>query len=84
MLIRTAYATLQGDDDSNGEQRFLKSTDAGAALDPQSEGGVDNTNAGKDWKPSSLAPPANKIRTRAADGTPMIYVHWNGSSNLWP
>jgi photosystem II stability/assembly factor-like uncharacterized protein len=36
-------------------------------------GGFETNDGGKSWKPSSLAPKANKIRTRAADGTPMVY-----------
>lgn len=39
-----------------------------------SVGGFETDDGGKSWKPSSLAPKANKIRTRAADGTPMIYA----------
>jgi photosystem II stability/assembly factor-like uncharacterized protein len=37
-------------------------------------GGFETRNGGKTWSPSTLAPKANKIRTRAADGTPMIYA----------
>lgn len=37
-------------------------------------GGFETDDGGKSWKPSSLAPKANKIRLRAADGTPMIYA----------
>jgi photosystem II stability/assembly factor-like uncharacterized protein len=37
-------------------------------------GGFETSDGGRSWKPSSLAPKANKIRTRAADGTPMIYA----------
>ena len=37
-------------------------------------GGFETNDGGKSWRPSSLAPKANKIRTRAADGTPMIYA----------
>ena len=37
-------------------------------------GGFETTDGGKSWTPSSIAPKANKIRTRAADGTPMIYA----------
>jgi photosystem II stability/assembly factor-like uncharacterized protein len=37
-------------------------------------GGFETTDGGKSWKPSTLAPKANKIRTHAADGTPMIYA----------
>jgi photosystem II stability/assembly factor-like uncharacterized protein len=96
---RIAYATLQSDDDSNSQQRFLKSTDAGAhwrelplVRNPKAQefgigfvgarhgwigtaaGGFETTNGGKDWNASSLAPKANKIRTRAVDGTSMIYA----------
>lgn len=39
-----------------------------------SVGGFETTDGGKSWGPSTLAPKANKIRTRAADGTPMIYA----------
>jgi photosystem II stability/assembly factor-like uncharacterized protein len=39
-----------------------------------SVGGFETNDGGKSWKPSRLAPKANKIRTRAADGTPMIYA----------
>ena len=37
-------------------------------------GGFETSDGGKTWKPSALAPRANKIRVRAADGTPMIYA----------
>ena len=37
-------------------------------------GGFETNDGGKSWRPSSLAPTANKIRTRAADGTPMVYA----------
>ena len=37
-------------------------------------GGFETSDGGKSWRQSSLAPKANKIRTRAADGTPMIYA----------
>lgn len=37
-------------------------------------GGYETNDGGKSWKPASLAPKANKIRTRAADGTPMVYA----------
>lgn len=37
-------------------------------------GGFETDDGGKNWRPSTLAPKANKIRTRAADGTPMIYA----------
>jgi photosystem II stability/assembly factor-like uncharacterized protein len=39
-----------------------------------SAGGFETTDGGKSWKPSALAPKANKIRMHAADGTPMIYA----------
>jgi hypothetical protein len=37
-------------------------------------GGFETSDGGKSWRPSTLAPKANKIRVRAADGTPMIYA----------
>ncbi len=37
-------------------------------------GGFETSDGGKSWRPSNLAPKANKIRVRAADGTPMIYA----------
>lgn len=37
-------------------------------------GGFETNDGGQTWRPSSLAPKANKIRLRAADGTPMIYA----------
>jgi photosystem II stability/assembly factor-like uncharacterized protein len=37
-------------------------------------GGFETRDGGKTWTPSTLAPQANKIRMRAADGTPMIYA----------
>jgi photosystem II stability/assembly factor-like uncharacterized protein len=37
-------------------------------------GGFETRDGGKTWKVSTLAPRANKIRTRAADGTPMAYA----------
>jgi photosystem II stability/assembly factor-like uncharacterized protein len=37
-------------------------------------GSFETSNGGKTWTPSRLAPKANKIRTRAADGTPMLYA----------
>ena len=39
-----------------------------------SVGGFETNDGGKSWTPSSLAPKANKIRIRAADGTSMIYA----------
>jgi len=39
-----------------------------------SVGGFETSDGGRSWKPSDLAPKANKIRVRAADGTPMIYA----------
>jgi photosystem II stability/assembly factor-like uncharacterized protein len=37
-------------------------------------GGFETRNGGKDWMRVALAPKANKIRTKAVDGTPMIYA----------
>jgi len=37
-------------------------------------GGFETRDGGRTWRPSTLAPKANKIRLRAADGTPMIYA----------
>jgi photosystem II stability/assembly factor-like uncharacterized protein len=37
-------------------------------------GGFETNDGGSSWRPSILAPKANKIRVRAADGTPMIYA----------
>jgi photosystem II stability/assembly factor-like uncharacterized protein len=37
-------------------------------------GGFETIDGGKAWKPANLAPKANKIRTHAVDGTPMIYA----------
>jgi photosystem II stability/assembly factor-like uncharacterized protein len=37
-------------------------------------GGFETSDGGSSWRPSTLAPNANKIRVRAADGTPMIYA----------
>lgn len=37
-------------------------------------GGFETNDGGKSWKASSLARKANRIRVRAADGTPMIYA----------
>lgn len=37
-------------------------------------GGFETNDGGKSWKPSRLAPKANKIRIHAADGTLMIYA----------
>lgn len=39
-----------------------------------SVGGFETSDGGKSWTPSNLAPKANRIRTRTADGTPMIYA----------
>lgn len=39
-----------------------------------SAGGFETSDGGKTWMPSSLAPKANRIRMRAADGTPKIYA----------
>ncbi|HXW89731.1 MAG TPA: hypothetical protein VEK33_04225 [Terriglobales bacterium] len=39
-----------------------------------SVGGFETSDGGKSWTPSTLAPKANKIRTHAVDGTPMIYA----------
>jgi len=37
-------------------------------------GGFETRDGGNTWTKVALAPAANKIRTRAADGTPMIYA----------
>jgi photosystem II stability/assembly factor-like uncharacterized protein len=37
-------------------------------------GGFETTDGGNHWLPSTLAARANRIRTRAADGTPMVYA----------
>jgi photosystem II stability/assembly factor-like uncharacterized protein len=37
-------------------------------------GGFETSDGGRRWRPSILAPKANKIRVSAADGTPMIYA----------
>ena len=37
-------------------------------------GGFETRDGGASWTKVSLAPAANKIRTRASDGTPMIYA----------
>jgi len=37
-------------------------------------GGFETRDGGRSWTAVPLAPAANKIRTRAADGTPMIYA----------
>ena len=37
-------------------------------------GGFETHDGGKTWSLSTLAPKANKIRVRTADGTPMIYA----------
>ena len=37
-------------------------------------GGFETRDGGKTWKDAPLAPRANKIRTRAVDGTPMAYA----------
>ena len=37
-------------------------------------GGFETSDGGKSWAPSTLSTKANKVRTRAADGTPMIYA----------
>jgi photosystem II stability/assembly factor-like uncharacterized protein len=37
-------------------------------------GGFETRDGGATWVPVPLAPAANKIRTRASDGTPMIYA----------
>jgi photosystem II stability/assembly factor-like uncharacterized protein len=37
-------------------------------------GGFETRDGGASWAPVPLAPAANKIRTRASDGTPMIYA----------
>ena len=37
-------------------------------------GGFETSDGGKNWAPSALSTKANKIRTRAADGTRMIYA----------
>jgi photosystem II stability/assembly factor-like uncharacterized protein len=37
-------------------------------------GGFETRDGGISWAPVSLAPAANKIRTRAGDGTPMVYA----------
>jgi photosystem II stability/assembly factor-like uncharacterized protein len=38
------------------------------------DGGFATNDGAKSWRPSSLAPTANKIRTHAADGMPMVYA----------
>lgn len=72
------YTTLQHDDPANAQQRIVKTVDGG---EPWSElpliaavGGFETSDGGKSWRPSTLAPKANKIRVRAADGKPMIYA----------
>jgi photosystem II stability/assembly factor-like uncharacterized protein len=37
-------------------------------------GGFETSDGGRSWRPSSLAPKANRIRMSAADDTPMIYA----------
>jgi photosystem II stability/assembly factor-like uncharacterized protein len=37
-------------------------------------GGFETRDGGKTWSSSPLAPRANKIRTHASDGTPMVYA----------
>jgi photosystem II stability/assembly factor-like uncharacterized protein len=37
-------------------------------------GGFETSDGGKSWIASDLAPKANKIRVRTADGTPMVYA----------
>jgi photosystem II stability/assembly factor-like uncharacterized protein len=37
-------------------------------------GGFETSNGGHTWIPSTLAKSANRIRVRAADGTPMVYA----------
>jgi photosystem II stability/assembly factor-like uncharacterized protein len=37
-------------------------------------GSFETVNGGKTWEPSTLARKANKIRTRSADGTSMVYA----------
>jgi photosystem II stability/assembly factor-like uncharacterized protein len=37
-------------------------------------GGFETRDGGKTWRAASLAARTNKIRTRAADGTPMVYA----------
>jgi len=37
-------------------------------------GGFETRDGGKSWVPSALAAKANKIRTMAADGTPLVYA----------
>ena len=39
-----------------------------------SVGGFETSDGGKSWRRANLAAKANKIRTRAADGTPMTYA----------
>lgn len=39
-----------------------------------SAGGFETEDGGQTWTSSTLAPKANKIRTHAVDGTPMIYA----------
>jgi photosystem II stability/assembly factor-like uncharacterized protein len=39
-----------------------------------SVGGFETRNGGKTWTSSTLAPKANRIRTRASDGAPMTYA----------
>lgn len=38
------------------------------------DGGFETANGGSSWAPSALARRANRIRTHAADGTPMVYA----------
>jgi photosystem II stability/assembly factor-like uncharacterized protein len=96
---QTAYATLQSEDESNVQQRLLKSTDGGnhwlelplvrnsaaqefgiGFVDARhgwigtAAGGFETTDGGKVWRSSELAPKANKIRTHAADNSPMVYA----------
>jgi photosystem II stability/assembly factor-like uncharacterized protein len=94
-----AYATVQSNDESNIEQRIIKSTDGGRhwhelalvqdkaaqefgiGFPSENEGwvgtavgGFKTTDGGNTWSPAPLAARANKIRTHASDGTPLIYA----------
>jgi photosystem II stability/assembly factor-like uncharacterized protein len=96
---QTGYATLQSEDESNVQQRLLKSTDGGnhwlelplvrnsaaqefgiGFVDARhgwigtAAGGFETRDGGKVWRSSDLAPKANKIRTHAADSSPMVYA----------
>ena len=60
--------------DKNAEELGIGFVTAQKGWVGTTDGGLETTDGGRSWRPSTLSRSANKIRTRTADGTPMIYA----------